>query len=132
MHHSIASALLPEVLLYSLSPQGWFPPGRSTFDHILFLLSPFPTGLTNPNRALERFLQLPISLRHSTLSGILPFFTNLFRKAYLFALLVGLNFFFQISALAWHFKITKASPFQFVEMFRKDPFLACFFLSFHQ
>ena len=63
-------------------------------------LSPFRMGLTNPGRALGRFSLLLISLKLSTLSGIPPFSTNSFRLASLLALLVGLNLFFLIGALA--------------------------------
>ena len=84
-------------------------------------------GLTNPGRALGRSSLLLISLKLSTLSGIPPFSTNLFRLASLLALLVGLNLFFLTGALVWSFKITKIVPFEFVEVFRKDPFLALYF-----
>ena len=84
-------------------------------------------GLTNPGRALGRFSLLSISLKLLTLSGIPPFSTNWFRLASLLALLVGLNFSFLIGALLWSFKITKASPFEFVEVFRKDSFSALYF-----
>ena len=66
----------------------------------------------------------------STLSDTPPFFTNLFRLASLLALLVGLNFFFLIGALPWLAKITKVAPFESVEVFRKDPFLALYFSLF--
>ena len=84
-------------------------------------------GLTNPGRALGRSCLLSISLKLSTQSGIPPFSTNLFRLASLLALLVGLNLSFLIGALAWFFKIRKVVPFESVEMFRKDPFLALYF-----
>ena len=84
-------------------------------------------GLTNPGRALGRSCLLSISPKLLTLSGIPLFSTNLFRLASLLALLVGLNLSFLIGALAWSFKITKAVPFESVEMFRKDPFLALYF-----
>ena len=89
-------------------------------------LSPFWMGLTNPGRALEQSCLLLISLKLLTLFGIPPFSTNLFRLASLLALLVGLNLSFLTGALAWLIKITKAVPF---EVFRKDPFLALYFLS---
>ena len=90
-------------------------------------LSPFRMGLTNPDRALgQSSLQL-ISLNLSTLSGIPPLTINSFRLASLLALLVGLNLSFLIGALAWFIKITKAAPFESVEVFRKDPFLALYF-----
>ena len=84
-------------------------------------------GLTNPGQALGRSCLLSISLKLLTLSGIPPFSTNLFRLASLLALLVGLNLFFLIGALVWFIKITKAVPFESVEVFRKDPFLALYF-----
>ena len=84
-------------------------------------------GLANPGRALGRSCLLLISLMLLTLFSIPPFSTNLFRLASLLALLVGLNLFFLIGALVWFFKITKVVPFESVEMFRKDPFLALYF-----
>ena len=84
-------------------------------------------GLTNPGRALRRSSILLISLKLLTVSGIRPFSTNLFWLASLLALLVGLNLCFLIDALVWSFKITKVAPFESVEMFRKDPFLALYF-----
>ena len=64
------------------------------------------------------------------LSGIPPFSINSFRLASLLALLVGLNLSFLIGALAWFIKITKVLPFEFVEVFCKDPFLALYFSLF--
>ena len=90
-------------------------------------LNPFRMGLTNPGRALGRSCLLSISLKLSTQSGIPPFSTNLFRLVSLLALLVGLNLSFLIGALVWFFKIRKVVPFESVEMFRKDPFLALYF-----
>ena len=84
-------------------------------------------GLTNPYRALGRSYLLSISRKLLTLSGIPPFSTNLFRLASLLALLIGLNLFFLIGALVWFIKITKAVPFESVEVFHKDLFLALFF-----
>ena len=87
-------------------------------------LSQFRMGLTNPGQALGRSSLLSISLKLLTLSGIPPFSTNLLWLASLLALLVGLNLSFLIGALVWSFKITKTAPFESVEVFRKDPFLA--------
>ena len=84
-------------------------------------------GLTNPGRVLGRSCLLLISRKLLTLSGIPPFSTNSFRLASLLALLVGLNLSFLIGALVWFFKITKVAPFEFVEVFCKDPFLAVLF-----
>ena len=84
-------------------------------------------GLINPGRALGRFSLLLISLKLLTLSGISPVTTNSFQLASLLALLVGLNLSFLTGALVWFFKIIKFVPFEFVEVFRKDPFLALYF-----
>ena len=90
-------------------------------------LSLFRMGLTNPGRALGRSYLLSISPKLLTLSGIPPFSTNLFRLAPLLALLIGLHVFFLIGTLLWSINITKVVPFEYVEMFRKDPFLALYF-----
>ena len=84
-------------------------------------------GLTNTGQALERSCLLLISLKVLTLSGIPPFSTNLFRLARLLAFLVGLNLSFLTGALVWFSKITKVVPFESVEVFRKNPFLALYF-----
>ena len=84
-------------------------------------------GLTNPGRAFERSCLLSISLKLLTLSGIPLFSINSFRLACLLALLIGLHLSFLIGALVWFFKITKVVPFESVEVFRKDSFLALYF-----
>ena len=81
-------------------------------------------GLTNPGRALGRFSLLSISLKLLTLSGIPLFSTNSFRVASLLALLVGLDLSFLTGELVWFFKITKATPFESVEVFRMNPFFS--------
>ena len=106
------------------------PPFSRTKPWFCTFLSPFRMGLTNPGRALGRSCLLSISLKLLTLSGIPLFSTNSFRLASLLALLVGLNLFFLIGTLVWSFKITKAVPFESVEVFRKDPFLALYFSLF--
>ena len=96
---------------------------------IKFFLSSFQMGLINPSRALGRSCLLSISRKLSTLPGIPHFLINSFRLASLLALLVGLNLSFLIGALVWFIKITKVAPFESVEVFSKDPFLAlCFSL----
>ena len=90
-------------------------------------LGPFRMGLTNPGRALGRFCLLSISPKLSTLSSLPPFSTNSFWLACLLALLVGLNLSFAIGALLCFIKITKVVPFESVEVFCKDPFLALYF-----
>ena len=87
-------------------------------------------GLTNRDRALGRSCPLLISQKRSTLSGISLFSTNLFRLASVLALLVGLNLFFLTGALAWFIKFTKVVPLKFVEVFRKNSFLALYFSLF--
>ena len=87
-------------------------------------------GLTDPILALGRFLLLSTSPKFQTVFGMSPFFTNVFQLATLLALLVRLNLSFLIDALACFFKITKVAPFESVEMFRKDPFLALYFSLF--
>ena len=83
--------------------------------------------LTNPGRDLRRSSLLSISRKRLTLSDIPPFSIYSFRLASLLALLVGLNLSFLIGALAWFIKITKAVPFESVEVFRRDQFLALYF-----
>ena len=94
---------------------------------ICTFLSPFRMGLTKPGRALGRSCLLSISLKLLTLSGIPPISTNLFRLASVLALLVGLNLFSLIGVLVWFIKITKAAPFESIEVFHKDPFSALYF-----
>ena len=84
-------------------------------------------GSTNPGRALGRSSLILISLKLLTLSGIPLFSTNLFQLASLLVLLDGLNLSFLTGALMWFIKITKVVPFESVEVFRKDPFLALYF-----
>ena len=57
-------------------------------------------------------------------------FNKLISAASLLALLVGLNPLFLIGALAWFIKTTKVALFEYVEVFRKDPFLALYFSLF--
>ena len=90
-------------------------------------LSPLRINLTNPVWALGRSSRLLIFPKLLSLSGILPFSTKSFRRAFLLALLFGLNLSFLTGALAWFIKITKVVPFESVEVFHKDPFLALYF-----
>ena len=62
-----------------------------------------------------------------TLTGTLLFSINSFQLAFLHALLVGLYLSFLVGALASLIKITKVVPFESVEVFCKDPFLAMYF-----
>ena len=112
------------------SRQAGFRPSRSTLDQILYLSQSILDGLNKPRPGFRKILSIIDFLKFLTLSGIPPFFINSFRLASLLALLVGLNLSFLIGALAWFIKITKVVPFESVEVFRKDPFLALFFSRF--
>ena len=84
-------------------------------------------ALTNPGRAPGLSFPPSTFSKISTLSGTLPFSTNLFWLASLLALLDGLDFSFPIGVLAWFIKIAKVASFESVEVFRKDPFWALYF-----
>ena len=108
-----------------LSPhQAGFRPGQSTLDQILFLSQSISDGFNQPRPGSCLLLN---SLKLLSVSGIPLFSTNLFRLAFLLALLVELNLFFLTGALVWFIKITKVATFESVEVFRKDPFLALYF-----
>ena len=96
-------------------------------DQILYLSQSISDEFNKPRPGLGRSCLLLISLELFTLSGIPSFSTNSFRLASLLALLVGLNLSFLIGALVWFIKITKVVPFESVEVFRKDLFLALYF-----
>ena len=137
MYQSFFERIILSRLLFFLESNSILSPARpvSALHGILsikfcYFLSPFRMGLTNPGRALERFLLLSISPKLSTLPGTPSFSTNLFRLASLRASLAGLNIPFLIPALAWFFKIRKVASFVSVEVFRKDPFLAQYFSLF--
>ena len=84
-------------------------------------------GFNKPRPGCRTILSTIDFSKLLTLSGIPPFSTNTIRLASLLALLVGLNLSFLTGALAWFFKVTKAAPFESVEVFRKVPFLALSF-----
>ena len=83
-------------------------------------------GLRNRGRALGRSSLLLISPKLLTPSGILRFSTNSFWMISLLALLVELILSFLIGTLAWIIKITKAVPFESVEVYRQNPFLVLY------
>ena len=114
------------------SHQADFRPGRSTLDKFFFVSTPFLMGVTNQGRALGQFSLLSTFPELSTLSGTPHFSTNVIWMASLLALLVGLNFPFLIGVLEWFYKIKKAPPFEYVEMFCKNPFLALYCFTLHQ
>ena len=111
-----------------LSPrQAGFRPGQSTLDQILYLSQFILDGFNKP-RPGSRTILPTIDFSKAFDSVWHPaLFINSFRLDSLLTLLVGLNLFFLIGALAWFIKITKVVPFESVEMVRKDPLLALFF-----
>ena len=113
---------------FILSPrQAGFCPGWSTLDQILFLAQFISDRFNKSGGALGRSCLLLISQKLLTLSGIPPFSTNSFWLASLLALLVGHNLSLLIGALMWFIKITKAAPFESVEVFCNDLFMALYF-----
>ena len=92
-----------------------------------FFLSLLGIGLTNLSLVLGRSL-LPSTSKLLTLSGIPPFFINLFRLAFLLALLVELNLSFLIGACVV-FQNRKSRSFRVHQGVRKDWFLVLYFSS---
>ena len=121
-------------VLFFLESNSIFSPRQAgfldTLDQILYLSQSISDGFNKPGRALGRSCLLLISLKLLTLSGIPLFSTNSFRLASLLVLLVGFNLSSLACALVWSIKITKAVPFESVEVFRKHPFLALYFSLF--
>ena len=114
-----------------LSPrQAGFRPGRSTLDQILYLSQFILDGFNKPRPGSRTILSTidfskafdsgwHLALFHKLISaGLPPCFAR------------WLNLSFSLGALLWFFKITKVAPFESVEVFRKDPFLALFFSLF--
>ena len=116
---------------FILSPrQASFRPGRYTLDQILYL-SQFISDGFNKLRPGSRtilsttnFSKVFDSVWHPALfhklvsAGLPPCFAGWTQS------------FFLIGALAWSIKITKVFPFESVEAFCKDPFLARYFSVF--
>ena len=111
-----------------LSPrQAGFRPERSTLDHILYLSQSISDGF-NKLRPGSWTIFSTIDFSKAFDSVWHPvLFHELISAGLPLALLVGLNLSFLIGALLWSFKITKVVPFESVEVFRKDPFLALYF-----
>ena len=105
--------------------QAGFRPGRSTLDQILYLSQSISDGFNKP-RPGSRTILSTIDFSKAFDSVWHPAI-NSFRLASHLALLVGLNLSFPIGVLLWFIKITKAVPFESVEVFCKDPFLALYF-----
>ena len=106
--------------------QAGFRPGRSTLNQILYLSQSISDGFNKPRPGSRTILSTVDFSKAFDSVWHPPFFINSFRLASLFALLDGLNLFFLIGALLWSIKITKIVPFESVEVFRKDPFLALY------
>ena len=106
---------------------------RIILSHLLFFLES-NSILSRRQDGIRpgRFLLPMTSPKLSILFGTPPFSTNLFQLAFLVALLFGLNLSFLTDALAWFSKITKVTPFESIEVFCKDPFLALYPFLFHQ
>ena len=104
-----------------------FCPGRSTLDQILFLAESI-TDEFNKLRLDYRTILFTIDFSKAfDSSGTPPFYTNSFQLAYFLNFLVELHLSFLIGALPWFIKITKVFPFESLEVFRKDSFLALYF-----
>ena len=110
-----------------LSPrQAGFCPRQSTLDQILYLCQSISDGLNKPRPGSRTILS---AIDFSKVFDSV-WYLALFHKlilAGLLALLVGLNLSFLIGALVWFIKITKVVPFESVDVFCKDPFLALYF-----
>ena len=87
-----------------------FRPVRSTLDQILFLSQSILDGFDKPRPSFRTILST-VNCRLSTL-------------------LVELNLSFLIEAFAWFVTFTKVDLLEFVEVFRKDPFLDLYFSLF--
>ena len=111
-----------------LSPrQAGFRPGRSTLDQILFLSQSISDGFNKPRPGTRTILSTidfskafdsvchPALFHRLILAGLPPCFAR------------WTHLFFLIGALLWFIKITQVVPFESVEAFRKDPFLALYF-----
>ena len=111
-----------------LSPrQAGFRPVRSTLDQTLFLSQSISDGFNKPRPGSQTILST-IDFSKAFDSVWPPACsTNSFRLASNLAFLVGLNLPFLIGALLWFIKITKVVPFESVEVFHKNPFMALHF-----
>ena len=112
---------------FILSPrQAGFRPGRCTLDQILYLSQSISDRFNKP-RPGSRTILSAIDFSKALDSVWHPSLFHKLISAGLPPLLVGLNLSFLIGALLWFIKITKVVPFESVEVFRKDPFLALHF-----
>ena len=138
---SCVSKLFERIILYRLlfflesncilSPhQASFRPGRSTLDQILYLSQSISDGFNKPRPGSRTILSTidfskafnsvwHPSLFHKLISAGLPPCFARWTQSFLL-----------IGALVRFIKITKAAPFESVEVFRKDPFSALYFSLF--
>ena len=111
------------------SYQAGFRPRRSTLDQILFFLQSISDGFNKPEPGSRTILATIYFSKAFNYAKHPVLFQKLISAGLPLALLVGLKLYFLIGAIAWSFKITKIAFFEFVDMFRKDPFLIlCFTL----
>ena len=111
-----------------LSPrQAGFRPARYTLDQILCLSQSISDGF-NKLRPRSRTILSTIDLSKAFDSVWHPSFFHKLISAGLPACFARWTQpLFLIGTLTWFIKITKAAPFESVEVFRKDPFLALYF-----
>ena len=106
--------------------QAVFRPGRSTLDQILYLSQSISDGFNKPTPGSRTILSTidfskasgsvwHPALFHKLISAVLP---PCFAR--------WTQFFLSDGALLWFIKITKVAPFESVEVFRKNPFLALY------
>ena len=108
--------------------QAGFPPGMSTLDQILFLSPSISDGFNKPRSGSRTILSTTDFSKAFDSVWYPALFHKLTSAGLLFlALLFGLNLSFLTGALVWFFKITKVDPFESVDVFCKDPFLALYF-----
>ena len=124
-HHSIPTTLLSGTEFHSTSTQG-----RSILDQVLYLSQSILNGFNKPEPGSRAILSTTKFSKALTRKASRSFPQTLFKLAQRFASFDGLKSYFLTSALAWFIKITKVVPFESVEVFHKDPFLALFFSLF--
>ena len=126
--------IIPSGLLFFLESnsilfprQAGFRPGRSKLDQILFLSQSISDGFNKPRPGSRTILSTidfskafdsvwhPVLFHKLISAGLPPCFARWTQS------------FLSDRRACGFFKITKAAPFESVELFRKDPFLALYF-----
>ena len=136
---SLTSCIFLSRLLFFLefnsilsSRQVSFHPGWSTLDQILYLSQFISDGFNKLKPGSRTILSTIDFSKAFDFVWHPALYHKSFRLASLLTLLIGINLSFPIATLAWFIKITKAVPFKYVQVFRKDPFLTRTFLSLDQ